>query len=199
MTEQQAYLIVGLGNPGQEYQHNRHNVGFMVLDRLAEKLGERFSRIRLQAFLTTAGYRGQKLLLAKPQTYMNNSGQAVSALQRYFKIPREQILVIYDDVDLPFESLRLRPEGGAGGQKGVKSIIKALGSENFPRLRVGIGRPPGRMEVSDYVLQDFSSREAEVLEIILLQAVEAVLTFIDEGIERAMTAYNQTTDSQDTP
>ena len=167
MTEQQAYLIVGLGNPGQEYQNNRPNVGFMVLDRLAEKLGERFSRIRLQAFLTTAGYRGQKLLLAKPQTYMNNSGQAVSALQRYFKIPGEQILVIYDDVDLPFESLRLRPEGGAGGQKGMKSIIKALGSEHFPRLRVGIGRPPGRMEVSDYVLQDFSSREAEVLEIIL--------------------------------
>jgi len=199
MTEQQAYLIVGLGNPGQEYQHNRHNVGFMVLDRLAEKLGERFSRIRMQAFLTTAGYRGQKLLLAKPQTYMNNSGQAVSALQRYFKIPREQILVIYDDVDLPFESLRLRPEGGAGGQKGVKSIIKALGTEHFPRLRVGIGRPPGRMEVSDYVLQDFSSREAEVLEIILIQVVEAVLTFIDEGIERAMTAYNQTTDLQDTP
>lgn len=199
MTEQQAYLIVGLGNPGQEYQNNRHNVGFMVLDRLAEKLGERFSRIRLQAFLTTAGYRGQKLLLAKPQTYMNNSGQAVSALQRYFKIPGEQILVIYDDVDLPFESLRLRPEGGAGGQKGMKSIIKALGSEHFPRLRVGIGRPPGRMEVSDYVLQDFSSREAEVLEIILIQAVEAVLTFIDKGIEQAMTAYNQTTDPQDTP
>lgn len=186
------YLIVGLGNPGPEYHHNRHNVGFMVLDRLVEELGVSFSKMKMEAFFTRARYKGQRVILAKPQTYMNQSGRAVRSLLRFYKIPLERLLVVYDDVDLPLDSLRLRPNGSAGGQKGVKSVIEKLGTKEFARLRVGVGRPPGRMTVSSYVLKVFSSKERDVLPFILGDAVQAVLTFIVEGIHQAMTQYNRT-------
>ena len=184
------FLIVGLGNPGKQYAVNRHNVGFMVLSRLAEKLGEPFSRVESRALLAKANYQGIRLVLAKPQTYMNGSGSAVRSLLRFYKIPPQQLLVVYDDVDLPLETLRLRAEGGSGGQKGMQSIIEQLGSESFPRLRVGIGRPPGRMEAADYVLQDFSRSEQEFLDLTLSRAVDAILTFITDGFEKAMNLYN---------
>ena len=184
------FLIVGLGNPGKQYAVNRHNVGFMVLSRLAEKLGEPFSRVESRALLAKANYQGIRLVLAKPQTYMNGSGSAVRSLLRFYKIPPQQLLVVYDDVDLPLETLRLRAEGGSGGQKGMQSIIEQLGSESFPRLRVGIGRPPGRMEAADYVLQDFSRSEQEFLDLTLSRAVDAILTFITDGLEKAMNLYN---------
>ncbi|MBS3752835.1 MAG: aminoacyl-tRNA hydrolase [Anaerolineales bacterium] len=186
------YLIVGLGNPGPEYHHNRHNLGFMVLDRLAEELGVSFSKMKMEAFFTRARYKGRRVILAKPQTYMNQSGRAVRSLLRFYKIPLERLLVVYDDVDLPLDSLRLRPNGSAGGQKGVKSVIEKLGTKEFARLRVGVGRPPGRMTVSSYVLKDFSPEERDVLPFILGDAVQAVLTFIVEGIHQAMTQYNRT-------
>lgn len=185
------YLIVGLGNPGREYQGSRHNVGFLVLDRLAEKLGASFRQVKMNALMTALRWQDERLILIKPQTYMNLSGQAVSSFIRFYKLPLENLLVVYDDVDLPFESLRLKPDGGDAGQRGVRSIIQQLGTQSFPRLRVGINRPPGRMEVSDYVLQKFSSAEREILPFVLDQASEAALYFIEHGLDRAMTRFNQ--------
>ncbi len=194
MEKKHPYLIVGLGNPGREYENNRHNVGFLTLERLAVRLGEAFTREKMNALITTGKLDGSQLILAKPQTFMNDSGSAVSSLQRFYQVPLENLLVIYDDVDLPFDHLRLRTEGGAGGQKGVRSIIRALGTNKFPRLRIGIGRPPGRMSVSEYVLQDFTNQESQLLDFILETAVDAVLLYIKEGIHQAMTEYNQSPD-----
>lgn len=187
---QQRYLIVGLGNPGRQYRENRHNIGFSVVDRLAGRLDLAFSRVQFRSLITDARYEGRRLLLVKPQTYMNESGQAVASLVRFFKVPLENLLVIYDDVDLPFGVLRLRPEGGSAGQKGVESIIQRLGSQDFPRLRVGVGRPPGRMLAAAYVLQNFSKDEAEALPEILDRAAQAALLFSTEDLETAMNRYN---------
>lgn len=184
------YLIVGLGNPGAEYRRNRHNVGFMLLDRLAERLGLNFSRFEMNALVAKGEAQGKRLILAKPRTYMNLSGQAVGALLRYYKVPHAHLMVAYDDVDLPLGTLRIRPAGGSAGQKGMMSIIERLGRQDFPRLRIGIGRPPGRMEAADYVLQDFSAAEMEILTPTLERAVDAALTFIAEGLDAAMNKYN---------
>lgn len=189
-NQSDLYLVAGLGNRGREFQNNRHNVGFMLVSHVAERLSVSFSRMQSRALVTKGEYKGERVILAKPQTYMNLSGQAVAALVRFYKVPLENLLVVYDDVDLPFGLLRLRPSGGSGGQKGMQSIIRTLGTQEFPRLRIGIDRPPGRMEASDYVLQDFSSEQAEALPEILQRGVEAVLTFIDEGLDAAMNQYN---------
>ena len=186
------YLIVGLGNPGAEFSHNRHNVGFMLLDCLADRLGESFSRLESNSLLTKAKYQDKRLLLAKPQTFMNLSGQAVSRLVKYYKIPLESLLIVYDDVDLPLESIRIRPNGGAGGHKGVASIIERLGTKEFPRLRLGIGRPSGRKNAAAHVLQNFTKEENEFLEVTLKRAVDAVLLFVSAGLETAMNKYNET-------
>lgn len=189
-VQQAPFLIVGLGNPGRSYQDNRHNIGFKVVDRLAQRLGTNFGRVESKALVTKVDYQGNRLILAKPQTYMNLSGIAVSPLLRYYQIPRERLLVVYDDVDLPLGSLRLRGGGGAGGQKGMMSIIERLGNEDFPRLRVGIDRPPGRMDAAAYVLQDFSKSENEALDLIFDRAVEAILVFVTQGLSAAMNQYN---------
>ena len=185
------YLIVGLGNPDREYRGNRHNVGFMVLDQLAARLETSFSRVKMNALMAAVRHDDERLILIKPQTYMNLSGRAVSSFIRFYKLPREHVMVVYDDVDLPFETLRLKPDGGDAGQKGVRSIIQQLGTQEFPRLRVGIGRPPGRTPVSSYVLQDFSGPDKEMLPFVLDQASSAALHFVDHGLESAMTLYNQ--------
>jgi PTH1 family peptidyl-tRNA hydrolase len=185
-----TYLIVGLGNPGREYRDNRHNIGFMLIDRLAVRLNAQGMRLQSQALLVSAAWEGRRLLLAKPQTYMNLSGQAVQGLVRFYKLPLQNLLIAHDDLDLPLGTLRLRPGGGSGGQKGVASIIERLGTSDFPRLRLGIGRPPGRMDAAAYVLQDFSSAEQPLVSEVLNRAVDAVLTFVVEGLERAMNKYN---------
>jgi PTH1 family peptidyl-tRNA hydrolase len=185
------YLIVGLGNPGRQYRKNRHNIGFLMVDRLAERLDVSFSRLEAKALVTKADYQGLRLVLAKPQTYMNLSGQAVASLVKFYKIPLENLLVAYDDVDLPFGSLRLRPTGGSAGQKGMSSIIERLGTQDFPRLRLGVGRPPGRMDAADYVLQDFSSSEEPVLTESLERGVQSVLIFVTLGLEAAMNQFNR--------
>jgi PTH1 family peptidyl-tRNA hydrolase len=190
-SRNKPYLIVGLGNPGREYRASRHNVGFLVLDHLAEKLGTSFSRVKMNALMAAVRYHDQRLVLIKPQTYMNLSGKAVSSYLRFYKIPLDNLLVVCDDVDLPFETLRLRAEGGDAGQKGVRSIIENLGTQRFPRLRVGVDRPPGRMETSDYVLQDFTGAQNEILPLVLEKAAEAALTFVETGLNQAMTTYNQ--------
>ncbi len=186
----QTYLIAGLGNLGRQYSRTRHNIGFMVVDRLAQRLGLSFQRVQLRALVADGRYAGQRLLLAKPQTYMNESGQAVGALARFYKIPLERLMVAHDDVDLPFGTLRIRPGGGSAGQKGVASIIASLGTENFPRMRLGIGRPPGSRVAAAYVLQEFSRAEEALLSEFLERAVDALLVFITDGLERAMNRFN---------
>ncbi len=186
----EQYLIVGLGNPGREYRETRHNMGFMAVDTLAQHLGINLSRVQAKAIIGQGVYQGKRLILAKPQTYMNLSGQAVASLLRFYKIPLERLIVLHDDIDLPFGTLRMRPDGGSGGQKGLASIIEQLGTKSFPRLRIGIGRPPGRMEAAGYVLQAFSAQDKELLEAILPRARDAVLLFLQEGLEKAMTQYN---------
>jgi PTH1 family peptidyl-tRNA hydrolase len=185
------YLIIGLGNPGRKYRDNRHNVGFMVLNRLAEKLETSFPKMKMEGLTTAVRYKNQRLILVKPQQFMNLSGKVAASFARFYKIPLENILVVYDDVDLPFETLRLKPDGGDAGQKGVRSIIDELGTKEFSRLRVGIDRPPGRMPVSAYVLQDFSGQESEWLPSVLDRATEAILTYVEFGLNQAMTTYNQ--------
>jgi PTH1 family peptidyl-tRNA hydrolase len=184
------FLIAGLGNPGRKFEHNRHNVGFMLLNRLSSKLGETFRQVESKALVAKTIYLGERVILIKPQTFMNNSGSAVNSLAHFYKVPLENILVAYDDVDLPLGTMRLRPSGGSAGQKGMQSIIERLGTDEFPRLRIGTGRPPGRMEAADYVLQDFPSDEADLLGETLDRAVETVLTYIKDGLERAMNLYN---------
>lgn len=186
----EPFLVVGLGNPGRQYQNTRHNAGFMVVDRLAERLGVRFSRLQFRALVVDGRYQERKIILAKPQTYMNESGQAVGALVRFYKITRENIMVVHDDVDLPFGVLRLRPAGSSGGQKGMESIIERLGTQDFPRLRVGIGRPPGQMLAAAYVLQEFDRDEKEELPAVIDRAVDALLMVLTEGLEKAMNQYN---------
>lgn len=188
-----VYLVAGLGNPGREYKNNRHNAGFMLLDRLAGRLNLTFGRLEAKALVAKGIYQGRRLILAKPQTYMNESGKAVGALVRFYKVPLENLIVAYDDVDLPFGALRLRPGGGSAGQKGMRSIQERLGAEDFPRLRFGIGRPPGRMDAAAYVLQDFNRSEAAELPMVMDRAVDAILTFVCEGLEKAMNLYNSST------
>ncbi len=187
---QGPFIIAGLGNPGRKYEHNRHNVGFMLLNRLSNKLGESFGKIEAKALVCKTSYQGERIILVKPQTYMNKSGMSVASLMRFYQIPLENLLVTYDDVDLPLGVLRIRPSGGSGGQNGMQSIIERLGTEEFPRLRIGTGRPPGRMDAADYVLQDFSSQETEELNDTLDRGVNAVLAFISNGLDNAMNTFN---------
>ncbi|HRN49785.1 MAG TPA: aminoacyl-tRNA hydrolase [Anaerolineales bacterium] len=184
------YLIVGLGNPGPEYRENRHNAGFMAVEKLAEDLGVKFAKVQNEAMVAQAGTGEGRIVLAKPRTFMNNSGVSVSQLVRFYKVPMEKLLVAFDDVDLPFETLRLRSEGSSGGQNGMKSIIQKLGSQDFARLRIGVGRPKGRMSTPNHVLQDFSRSEQQALPFVLKRCSDAMQTFVNEGIVAAMNKFN---------
>ena len=184
------YLIVGLGNPGREYAFNRHNVGFMAVSRLAAKHQAAFTRKQGKALVTSIKFDEKQAILAKPQTYMNLSGEAVQSLLKFYDIPLEQLLVCFDELDLPVGTIRLRPEGGSSGQNGMKSIIERLGTQKFPRLRLGIGRPPGRMDPAAYVLQDFKEADGEIMDMTLDKAVEAIETFVKEGLNAAMNKFN---------
>jgi PTH1 family peptidyl-tRNA hydrolase len=183
-------LIVGLGNPGREYKDTRHNLGFMLVDRLTVRLNARGMKVQSKAIVITTQYEDCKVILAKPQTFMNLSGQAVQGLLRFYKLPVENMLVVEDDLDLPFCAIRIRPGGGPGGQRGMGSIIKQLGTENFPRLRIGIDRPPGRMDPAAYVLQEFSQKELLAVSETLDRAADAALTFVTEGLNAAMNKFN---------
>jgi PTH1 family peptidyl-tRNA hydrolase len=184
------FLIVGLGNPGPEYRANRHNAGFMAVEKLAEDLGVKFAKVQNEAMVAQAGTGQGRIVLAKPRTFMNNSGVSVSQLVRFYKVPLEKLLVAFDDVDLPLETLRLRSEGSSGGQNGMKSIIQRLGSQDFARLRIGVGRPKGRMSTPNHVLQDFSRSEQQALPFVLKRASDAMQTFVNEGIVTAMNKFN---------
>jgi peptidyl-tRNA hydrolase, PTH1 family len=190
MTPETTYLLIGLGNPGREYRDNRHNIGFMFIDRLIVRLNARGLKVQSKAIVTSATYEGRKLILAKPQTYMNLSGQSAQGLLNFYKIPIENMLIAHDDLDIPFGTIRIRPGGGPGGQKGMASTIERLGTKEFPRLRIGIGRPPGRMDPSAYVLQNFSRDEMKLLSEIVERAADAALTFVVDGLNKAMNKYN---------
>ena len=185
-------LIVGLGNPGEGYASHRHNIGFRVVDALARAHRLSFSRQKgFQARVAEGRIEGQRAILTKPQTFMNLSGRAVGRLVRARGIELDRLLVVYDDLDLPLGRLRLRPEGGAGGHKGMRSISDTLGSQAFPRLRVGIGRPPGQMDPADYVLRPFQGKEMPVLAKVVERAVAAVECWLREGLVAAMDEFNQ--------
>lgn len=185
-----TFLIIGLGNPGREYLNTRHNIGFMLIDRVTLRLNARGMKIQSNAIVISAHYEERKIILAKPQTYMNLSGQSVQGLLHFYKIPFENMIVAHDDLDLPFGALRIRPTGGPGGQRGMASTIEKLGTQDFPRLRLGIGRPPGRMDAKDYVLQDFSKDEMKILPEVLDRAADATFEFILKGLNAAMNKFN---------
>ena len=185
------YLIAGLGNPGEEYAKHRHNVGFQSVSYLADRHGLSFTEKQSKARLATGTFAGQRVVLAKPFTFMNASGQAVAALARWYKIDvKRELLVIYDDLDLPFGTLRLRANGSAGGQNGMKSIIEQLGTQEFARLRVGIGRPPEGWDPRDYVLGNWNREQAEQLPELYARIADATELFIREGIIAAMNRFN---------
>jgi len=186
------FLIVGLGNPGKQYESTRHNIGFAVLEAFGRKTGiSGKSESRFNAMVGSGRHGRHKLILAQPLTFMNLSGEAVSKLMRYYDIPPEQLLVVYDDVALPFGKIRIRPEGSDAGQKGMKSIIQHLGGDkNFPRLRVGVGAPPAKMAMPDYVLGKFVEAERQDLPKIIDLAMEAIESWLDNGVEQTMTRYN---------
>lgn len=187
---QSTYLITGLGNPGREYRLTRHNIGFMAIDALAEAWKFTNQKVQSKAIIMIGSFNGNRVILAKPQTYMNLSGQAVSGLMNFYKIPLDHLLVIHDDIDLPFCTIRLRPGGGSAGQKGVGSIIEKLGTQEFARMRLGVGRPPGQMGSADYVLQSFSKEDEEFLKSFLNKAREAVEEFLLQGLTAAMNKFN---------
>jgi peptidyl-tRNA hydrolase, PTH1 family len=184
------WLIVGLGNPGPEYARNRHNVGFLVADELAERAGARFKRDRSRAQLATGKLTGTPVILAKPMSYMNASGRPVAALRAFYKLPGDRIVVIHDELDIPFESIRLKFGGGDNGHNGLRSVSAALGSRDYYRIRIGIGRPPGRMDPADFVLRDFSAAERKLLPLVLERSAAAVESLLQVGLAAAQNEFN---------
>ncbi|MCC6278894.1 MAG: aminoacyl-tRNA hydrolase [Oligoflexia bacterium] len=187
------WLIVGLGNPGSKYLLTRHNVGFMALDYLCQGAGvpSENGKVEHKAMTIDFKWDSEPVKLVKPQTYMNLSGESVSALLQYYKIPIEKLLVIHDDLDQPFGQIRIKSQSGDGGHNGLKSLIETLGTNNFLRVKIGIGRPQDpRFEIADYVLQKFSKTESEVLPDVLNEAVDAIECVIFDGPINAMNRFN---------
>ncbi|MEU4094564.1 aminoacyl-tRNA hydrolase [Streptomyces sp. NPDC026673] len=183
------WLVAGLGNPGPEYAGNRHNIGFMVADLLADRIGGRFKTHKSRSQVVEGRIGGRRVVLAKPMTYMNLSGGPVTALRDFYKVPLGNIVAVHDELDIDYATLRLKKGGGDNGHNGLKSITKSLGPD-YLRVRCGIGRPPGRMQVADFVLKDFSSGERKELEWFVDRAADAVESLICEGLERSQGTYN---------
>lgn len=184
------YLIVGLGNPGKQYAHTRHNVGFDVLEKLSAKMGVSITRSKSKALVGEGFVAGQKVVLALPQTFMNLSGEAVQELAHWYKVEPEHLMIVYDDVDLAPCFIRIRKNGSAGTHNGMRSIIGCLGYENFPRLRVGVGQKREGYELADWVLGHYIGEEADAADKAFDLAAEALLDYIQNGIESAMCKYN---------
>ena len=186
-----SWLVVFLGNPGPRYECTRHNAGFMAGDALAKKLGVSVNRLRFKALTAECDIGGERVLLMQPQTFMNLSGEAVGEAARFYKIPPEHVLVVSDEVSLPLGKLRVRQKGSAGGHNGLKSIIAALGSDGFPRVRIGVGAPPHpEYDMADWVLSVFRNQDLEDMQSAAQRAAEAVITYISDGPERAMNRFN---------
>jgi peptidyl-tRNA hydrolase, PTH1 family len=183
-------LVIGLGNPGPGYRGNRHNIGFAVVELLAERMDGRFKAHRGRCDVVEGRLAGRPVVLAKPKSYMNESGGPIVAISRFFKIPVSRLTIVHDELDLPFGALRLKRGGGDGGHNGLRSASAALGSREYARVRFGIGRPPGRQDPADYVLRDFSAAERKELPYLVDRAADAVEALLADGLEAAQNAYN---------
>jgi PTH1 family peptidyl-tRNA hydrolase len=188
--EKGRVMIVGLGNPGRAYRHNRHNIGFMLLDKLAAQFNLQFKRQQAKALIAEGRVASHPILMAKPQTFMNESGRSVASLVRFYRLPLSNLIIVFDDLDLPLGTLRMLPAGGTSGHRGMHSIQQSLGTPDYPRLRLGIGRPPGRMDPADYVLQDFARDDEFALEAALHAGYNCLETWLTSGIEAAMSLHN---------
>ena len=187
----ETWLIVGLGNPGREYEKTRHNAGFRAMDILAQKLGCQPDKLKYQGLYCQATYQGKKLLLLKPQTFMNLSGRSVAPLAAFFKVPAKNIIVMFDDISLPPGRLRIRADGSAGGHNGIKSIIAELGNQDFPRVKIGVGvKPHPDFDLADWVLSAFTAQEEKALQPALERAADAALAIIDHGVPEAANRFN---------
>ena len=187
----ESWLIVGLGNPGREYEKTRHNCGFRALDILSEKLNCKVDKLKFQGLYCQVNYEEKKLFLLKPQTFMNLSGRSVLQLSAYFHIPPQRIIVLFDDISLEPGRLRIRADGSAGGHNGLKSIIQEIGSQSFPRVKIGVGAKPNpEYDLADWVLSSFSANEEKALSVSLKNAADAALAIIDRGVPEAANRYN---------
>ena len=185
------WLIVGLGNPGREYESSRHNTGFLVLDRLAGSLGASVSKVRFKGLVGSCSYHGKKLILLKPETFMNASGIAVEAAAHFYRIPAERVLVIFDDISLPVGKIRVRPSGSAGGHNGVKSVISSLSSDAFPRVKVGVGaKPHPDYDLADWVLSSVGKDDQPAFRLAVENAAAAALAIVDSGCAAAAAEFN---------
>ncbi len=187
----EMFLIAGLGNPGTKYDNTRHNVGFNTIDQLSVKLNIKLSKIGFKGVYGEGEVDGTRVILLKPQTFMNLSGESIRDISAWYKLPMENILVIYDDIDLEPGKIRVRPKGSSGTHNGMKSIIYQLQSDAFPRIRIGIGRAPERWDLADYVLSKFSKEDREVINGSIEKAAEAALTVVRNGVEKAMNCFNK--------
>lgn len=183
-------LVVGLGNPGPRYAGNRHNIGFMVVDELAGRLGGRFTAHKGGADAVEGQCGGRRVALTKPRTYMNTSGGPVAGMTRFFKLPVDAVVVVHDELDIPFGAIRLKRGGGDNGHNGLRSVTTSLGSREYYRVRVGIGRPPGRVDPADFVLRDFSSTERKELPLLVARGADAVEALLTGGLEAAQNAFH---------
>lgn len=193
----ERWLVVGLGNPGPAYAGNRHNAGFMVVDELATRLGVRLKRDRSRAFVAAGRLGGQPVTLAEPMTFMNVSGGPVASLRNFYKVPADRVLMIHDELDLPFGTVRLKLGGGDNGHNGLRSVSSSLGTKDYLRLRVGIGRPPGRMDPADFVLRDFSAAERKELAEVIGRSADAAEALIASGLAAAQNEFHTTAPSAD--
>lgn len=191
------YVIVGLGNPGKTYANTRHNVGFDTIDLLAERNNIKVNKIKFKSVYGEGNINGEKVVLVKPQTYMNNSGETVRDIASFFKLKPQEIIVIVDDIDIEFAGVRIRKKGSAGSHNGLKSIIHLLGSEDFPRIKIGIGKRHEGQRLSDFVLSRFSKDERKIIEESLIYSAEAVETILKDGIEASMNQFNKRHPAQD--
>ena len=185
-----SWLIVFLGNPGREYENTRHNAGFLAADAMEKRLGVTINKLKFRSLTALCRVGGEGVLLMKPQTYMNLSGQAVGEAARFYKIPAERVIVLSDETALPLGRIRVRRSGSAGGHNGLKDVIAALGTEDFPRIRLGVGSPPPEFDVKDWVLSTFRDRDAEEISAAADKASQAIETYITSGPEKTMNQYN---------
>ena len=190
MADDERWIIAGLGNPGPEYAGNRHNAGHMVVDLLAERIGSRFKAHRSRNEVADGRLAGIPVTLAKPRTYMNTSGGPVAALASFYKVPPERVVIVHDELDLPFGAIRLKLGGGDNGHNGLRSITQSLGTNGYYRARFGIGRPPGRMDAATFVLRDFSAAERKELPLLLDRGADAVETLLVKGIAAAQNTFH---------
>lgn len=185
------YIIAGLGNPGRDYEYTRHNAGFLAIDEIAKKLNISVNKIKFKSLIGEGTINGEKVYLVKPQTYMNNSGEAIREIMNFYKVDPENLIVIVDDIDIEFATLKIKKKGSAGTHNGLKSIINLIGSQNFPRIKVGVGQKYESQDLADFVLSKFSKKESPDIENAIDRAAQATFEIIENGIDSAMNIFNK--------